>query len=275
MTAQVDILIPTLDRSAALAVMLTSLLTQSFQDFRILISDQSEGPPAEASGELAAVRRVLEMHGIPVRVERHLPRRGMAEQRQFLLDQSSAPYVLYLDDDLILEPYALGNMLQVLRQQGCGFAGTGLIGLSFANDVRPHEQAIEFWEGRVQPEQIIPGSPAWDRYRLHNAANLLHVQNQLQMTPERPRAYKVAWVGGCVLYDAEKLRRAGAFRFWRDLPDEHAGEDVLAQLRVMARFGGCGVLPSGVYHQELPTTIANRQVDAPRVLNPFAELLGE
>jgi hypothetical protein len=34
----------------------------------------------------------------------------------------------------------------------------------------------------------------------------------------------------------------------------------------MSRFGGCGIIPSGVYHQELPTTILNRDVDAPHVL---------
>jgi hypothetical protein len=34
----------------------------------------------------------------------------------------------------------------------------------------------------------------------------------------------------------------------------------------MAKFGGCGLLPSGVYHQELETTIKNREVDAPRTI---------
>ena len=73
-------------------------------------------------------------------------------------------------------------------------------------------------------------------------------------------------IGGCVLFDSEKLRAAGGFDFWRQLPCEHCGEDVLAQLRVMARYGGCGIIPSGAYHMELPTTITGREVDAPRVL---------
>lgn len=34
----------------------------------------------------------------------------------------------------------------------------------------------------------------------------------------------------------------------------------------MARFGGCGLIPSGAYHQELPTTLPCRDVDAPQVL---------
>ena len=74
-------------------------------------------------------------------------------------------------------------------------------------------------------------------------------------------------MGACVLYDVAKLRAAGGYSFWRELPPEHSGEDVLAQLRVMARYGGCGIIPSGVYHQELPTTVTDRRVDAPKVLD--------
>src|SRR5205823_11512291 len=117
----------------------------------------------------------------------------------------------------------------------------------------------------VQPEEITPESPQWDRHRLHNAANLYHVQQRLGLTPDRQRTYKVAWVGGCVLYDTAKLRAAGGFNFWPDLPPQACGEDVLAQLRVMARYGGCGLIPSGVYHQELPTTVPDRSVNAPPV----------
>jgi hypothetical protein len=69
------------------------------------------------------------------------------------------------------------------------------------------------------------------------------------------------------MYDAAKLRAAGGYSFWRELPVEHSGEDVLAELRVMARDGGCGLIPSGVYHQELPTTVVDRRVDAPKVLS--------
>jgi hypothetical protein len=69
-----------------------------------------------------------------------------------------------------------------------------------------------------------------------------------------------------VLFDTDKLRAVGGFGFWRDLPPQHCGENVLAQLRVMARYGGCGIIPSGAFHQELPTTVTAREVDAPHVL---------
>jgi len=84
------------------------------------------------------------------------------------------------------------------------------------------------------------------------------------------RLYKVAWVGGCVLFDTAVLRAAGGFRFWTELADGHVGEDVVAQLHVMALAGGAGLVPSGAWHQEVPTTIPHerRTVDAPYVLFP-------
>lgn len=267
MSATIDVLIPTYNRPAALAVTLATLAAQTFRDFRVVISDQTEGGDPLLAGEVQASIALLRYHGHIVDTHKHLPRRGLAEQRQFLLDQATAPYALFLDDDVLLEPVALRNMLRVLLEHRCGFVGSPLIGLSYLNDYRPHQQAVEFWDGPVQPEIVEPGTPAWQRYQLHNAANQLHVARQYGLTLERFRAYKVAWVGGCVLYDAKKLRAIGGFGFWRELPAEHAGEDVLAQLRVMAHYGGCGIMPTVAYHLELPTTVEDRTVDAPKVLS--------
>jgi hypothetical protein len=73
-----------------------------------------------------------------------------------------------------------------------------------------------------------------------------------------------------VLYDAAALRDVGGFSFWRELPPAHVGEDVLAQLRVIARHG-CGITPSGAYHQELATTVHDRRIDAARLLPVLTE----
>lgn len=262
----IDILIPTYRRSAALAVTLTSLCAQTWRDFRIIISDQTEKSDPLQSGEVKAALRVLQAHGHEVILHKHLPRQGMAEQRQFLLEQATAPYILYLDDDLILEPWVIQSLISTIQAEKCGFVGSALIGLSFQDDVRPQQQQIEFWQGAVQPEIIRSGTPEWERYRLHNAANVYHVQEQLKLTPENSRIYHVAWVAGCVLYNTEHLRDIGGFEFWQDLPLNHCGEDVLAQLRVMAKYGGCAILPSGAYHQELPTTLPDRSQDAPQLL---------
>lgn len=265
----IDVLIPTWERPAALAVTLTALCFQTRSPRRILVSDQSAAA-VEDNAEVRAVSGLLRDRGIETRFLRNLPRRGLAQQRQYLLDHSEAPQVLYLDDDIIVEPWLLETLSRMLSASGCGFVGSAVLGLSWAEDRRPHEQAIEFWDGPPAPETVEPGTPAWGRHRLHNAANLLHVQRRVGATPEDARLYKVAWVGGCVLYDREKLLASGGFDFWAELPSEHAGEDVFAQQRVMARFGGAGLLPSGAYHQELTTTIPDRAFDVPHRLDLVA-----
>lgn len=259
----VDVLVPTFGRPTALAVTLAGLAAQTHPRLRIVVSSQDH---AAFPDEVLAVAGVLRAQGRTVELAHHLPRRGMAEHRQSLLERSTAPYALFLDDDVVLEPDLVGRLVAAIRRERCGFVGSALLGWSFIDDVRPAEQAIELWTGPVRPERVAPDTPAWRRHRLHNAANLLHVARRLDPPRWPPRLYKVAWVGGCVLYDAAILREAGGFEFWRDLPESHAGEDVLAQLRVMTRAGGAGLIPSGAWHLELPTTVRDRSIDAPFAL---------
>jgi GT2 family glycosyltransferase len=260
------VLVPTCNRPAALAVTLTALAAQSTAALRIVVSDQSDGEPVFARPEVQAVLRYLHASGRLVETLRHVPRRGMAEQRAFLLAQARARFCLFLDDDVILEPDLVARLHRTIVAQRCGFVGSALHGLSFRGQVRPEQERIEFWDGQVEPETIRPGSPAWERHHLHSAANLFHLQTRLALEHDRQRQYRVAWIGGCVLFDTARLRDCGGFDFWRALPAEHCGEDVLVQLRVMERYGGCGIIPSGAYHMELPTTVSTREVDAPNVL---------
>jgi GT2 family glycosyltransferase len=264
----VDVLIPTFRRPTALAVTLASLVGQTHPAFRVVVSSQSPEEEPIFAAEADAVARVLRIQGRPVETHRHLPRRGLAEHRQSLLDRVEAPLALFLDDDVILEPDLIDRLVRAIRGSGAGFVGSAVVGLGFDGDVRPHEQAIDFWEGRVEPEAIDPDSPEWARHRLHNAANLHHLRQRLH--PVEDRLYRVAWIGGCVLFDTRCLRAVGGFGFWTQLPTDHAGEDVEAQLRVQARFGGAGLFPSGAYHQELPTTVPDRRVDVPHVMRRSA-----
>jgi len=263
---RLDVLIPTYGRPTALAVTLTSLAAQSQRPLRVVVSDQTEDLDTCALPEIQAILRLIRLQGGEITLHRHLPRRGMAEQRQFLLDQAQSELALFLDDDVILEPDCIERLVETMEAQGCGFVGSAVIGLKYQHVVRPEEEQIEFWNGRVEPELITDQVPAWERYRLHSACNLLHVQQRLGLTRATQRVYRVAWIGGCVLFDVAKLRDAGGFSFWSELPNVHAGEDVLAQLRVMARYGGCGLIPSGAFHQDLVTTIADRRVNAPQYL---------
>ncbi|WP_217370754.1 glycosyltransferase family 2 protein [Nonomuraea antri] len=252
-------LIPTKDRPAALAVTLAGLAAQTSAGFRVVISDQS-GRPASEDPLVAAAIRILGHRGQPVELLRHVPARGLAEQRQFLLDQAERRLVLYLDDDVWLEPDAVEVLLSAIGELNCGFLGYALHGLSYRDDLRPHElEPYEEWDD-VRPERIRRESPAWDRYTLHNASNPLHLAEKT--AKDRPWwPYKVAWIGGCVLYDRARLVECGGFAFWPGVPPDHAGEDVVAELRVMERYGGAGLLPSRAYHLELPTTVVDRSAE--------------
>ncbi|MFD0822984.1 glycosyltransferase, partial [Micromonospora zhanjiangensis] len=215
----------------------------------------------------ATLVRALRHRGRPVLLTRRLPRRGLAEHRAFLLDRSAARYVLCLDDDVWLEPGTVDRLLAAIEELGCGFVGNGLHGLSYLDDVRPETHRLyEPWPGRPTPERVRPDTPAWDRARIHSAANLLHVTAELGLTDGRWQAYKVSWIGGCVLFDRAKLLASGGFDFWPRLDERHQGEDVAVQLAVLERYGGAGVLPSGAYHLESPTTVTERDVEAWEVL---------
>jgi GT2 family glycosyltransferase len=254
--------VPTRNRPVELAVTLAGLAAQRGVDFGVVVSDQSDGPAGFETPSARTLLRVLTAAGRPVRTVRHLPRRGLAEHRAALLARSVARYVLYLDDDVWLEPDAIGRMLAAIAELRCGFVGAAVQGLSYLGDVRPHElEPFERWAGRPTPERVEPGTPAWRRWTLHNAANPTHLARR-HLHGEDWIAYKVAWVGGCVLYDRAALVDCGGFDFWRELPEQHCGEDVVAQQRVMARYGGAGILPTGAYHQESPTTVPDRRNEA-------------
>ena len=267
----IDVLIPTRDRPVELATTLAGLAAQT-GPFDVVVSDQSDGPPAFGTAAAAAVARVLRTQGRRVEFVRHLPRLGLAEHRQSLLDRSTARFVLFLDDDVWLFPGVVARLRTALSTLGCGLVGAAVQGLSYLDDERPEQTAcFEEWPGQVvEPEHVAPGTSAWARSSLHRAANLCHVERRLRLRPDEWRAYKIAWVGGCVLFDRAKLVDSGGFDFWRSLPTEHVGEDVAAQLRVMARYGGAGIVPSGAVHLEAPTTMPIRDVDAPLVLPPAA-----
>ena len=169
----------------------------------------------------------------------------------------------------------MARMLAVIQEEQCGFVGCAATGLDYLDDVRPHEQVIELWEGPVVPEQFDSGSIPWHRQHVNNAANPLHLEQQLVRNDQTVR-YKVAWVGGAnVLFDREKLLEVGGFSWWDQLPPEHAGEEVVVQFLLLNRYGGCGILPSGTYHLGLPTNVPDRKRNATELFDTLLTRLEE
>jgi GT2 family glycosyltransferase len=250
--ATVDVLIPTFNRRESLIFTLSGVVLQTLTDLRVIVADQSDEPVGQ-SPVIQSLRRIVEIRGGSLEVHHRGPPRGIAEQRDFLLRQSSADTVLYLDDDILMESWVVDRLYRVLREQGCGFVGAFPTGISYTDDYRPLDEAVDFWEGPVRPEVVNPGSPAWQRARFHTAANAHHVSQRLPLG--ETRLYKVAWLGACVIYDRAKLLEVGGFSFWSRLPRYHAGEEVLVQNLLMRRWGAAGILPSGTYFSEVPTTV--------------------
>src|SRR5579859_2286639 len=68
----IDVLIPTFRRKTGLAVVLTSLACQTFQDFDVIVSDQTpEGELYLDSIEIQTLARALRWRGHRVSMHRH------------------------------------------------------------------------------------------------------------------------------------------------------------------------------------------------------------
>jgi glycosyltransferase involved in cell wall biosynthesis len=198
----VDILLPTYNRLLSFVMTLSGIASQSLRNLHVIIADQSQHP-AEHSQEVRSLLRVIEARGRSIEYHCRPPIHGIAEQRDFLLNRATAQNVLYLDDDVFMEPWVIEKLLEVLQSERCGFVGAFPAGLSHRDDVRPQQQIVEYWEGSVQPEAIDPASPQWERWQLHRAANHYHVSQSLN--PGEFRLYKVAYysqVPSTVLNDA-------------------------------------------------------------------------
>lgn len=266
--APVIVLIPTADRRPSVAVVLVNLLEQAFTDFDVIVSDQSEDRSVSLDSiEIQTVVRALLYRGHRLALHYHPPRLGMTEQRQFLLDQSRPPFVHCLDDDVALDPFVVGNMARVPREEWRDFVGAAAVEMDFLEDVRPHQRRIELWAEPFAPETI-----SWDRHPVNDAASALHLQQRLVRDGVVLRS-KVAWVGGAsVLYERKKLLTVGGFSLWDRLPPEHAGKEVVVQFPLIRRFGGCGVLPGDTYHLG-PS--ANVPVRTRNATEQFGELIDE
>lgn len=268
--ASVDILLPTYNRLTSLLMTLAGVAAQTHRDIRVIIADQSREPAGDEQ-VVQAAGRVIEARGGCIEWYYRRPVHGIAEQRDFLLKKATADAVLYLDDDVLMESWVVEQLLDVLNAERCGFVGAFPAGLSHLDDVRPEQQIIEYWDGPVSPEVVEPGSPRWERWQLHRAANLYHVSQSL-IREAQPRLYKVAWIASCILYDRAKLLEVGGFSFWSRLPRYHSGEEVLVQNLLMRRWGGCAIVPSGTYYSQVPTTVLN---DAGTVDGHALDLLPE
>ncbi|MET0233757.1 MAG: glycosyltransferase family A protein [Kibdelosporangium sp.] len=113
----VDVLVPTRDRPAELATTLAGLAAQDGLRFRVILSGHAGRPIGLAA---LAMIRALRRQGIPVKTLSGRSCPGLAEQRDSLLQEADAPYVLFLNDDIWLKTGALHQLYTAISTLECG-----------------------------------------------------------------------------------------------------------------------------------------------------------
>ena len=130
---------------------------------------------------------------------------------------------------------------------GVGFDAYGLLGVRLDSGKRRDDGGISFFTTDSRGEPLDDVSEAGAAIKLRVSNSILKHGQQLPAMP-------------VLSYDSTRL-----------LPQTFTGtgfnqrhyvEDVAAQLAVLERYGGAGVLPSGAYHLESPTTVTEREVEA-------------
>jgi glycosyltransferase involved in cell wall biosynthesis len=115
---QVSICIPTYKRPDLLKVALASSLAQTFQDFEIVISDDSPDARTEKLVRGIPANR-------PIRYARNVPRLGQARNVNQLFNLARGEFLVLLHDDDFLAPTALDQLIKPLQENPAVVASFG------------------------------------------------------------------------------------------------------------------------------------------------------
>lgn len=105
----ISVIVPTIGRPASLERLLQSLAIQSYRPFEVLIADGSSSSETESIANQLRWRTLgLEITRIPVSPP------NAVSQRKAAIARSTGEYLLFLDDDVVLEPTCIENMISVI-----------------------------------------------------------------------------------------------------------------------------------------------------------------
>jgi len=94
-----------------------------------------------------AVLRVLRAHGHTIDIHKHLPRRGIAEQRSFVRAGAGEYFLSWTTT--ILEPDVVERMLIAIQEEGCGLLAAPLLGLAILMMSAPMSRKSSFGIGQL------------------------------------------------------------------------------------------------------------------------------
>ena len=116
---EIDIMIANKDRHSELALCLQSLRSQTFQNFNVIIGDESQTPLNNCYYLLYIIER-MKYEGHKMKAVRNHPSFGVCYIRNKLIEEqvkfkTDANLCLRLDDDILLEPDYIHKLLLVLE----------------------------------------------------------------------------------------------------------------------------------------------------------------
>jgi glycosyltransferase involved in cell wall biosynthesis len=190
----ISTIIPTLDRRERLTRTLASLFAQSAVPIEVLVVDASVLPVTPADLPPAPA-------GVQVRCLR-AEQRGAAAQRNQAQRQAAQPFILYMDDDMDLEPGCIAALWSTLQANPrCGGCGTVLTNQQY-HPPGPTMRRILAWLG-CPPAGSLAGrcvGPAL---------------NFLPLPDETSGREEVDWLNlGCTLYRREALPQPALLGFF-------------------------------------------------------------
>jgi GT2 family glycosyltransferase len=198
------VVIPTLNRPGDLTITVRTLLDQTALPLELVIVDQSANDESERQVRALYEKMADQAKHVRLRYMRDPAINGLTMARNVALDQNHCDIVLFLDDDVELEP----DFVECLMQ---GYAeDPDLAGISgIITNYRPGGFVARVWQWL-----FVRGPFRDERRRLYHRADQLRSAGRVAVT---------RFGGGLMSF---RIARTGGLRFDQNLRGPCEGEDV-------------------------------------------------
>ena len=171
--------VPTKDRGIELAILLQSLITQTYTNFDVVIVNDCHSNLLHDNTTLQALFKVLKQLGNNVTILEG-DRKGPHYGRQKILDFADTELILTLDDDVSLEPRCLENLVKVFSEDKDEMIGA--VGIVYLNPHEPIKDQIlpDLSEETLQNLGKIYWEPNGNLFLLGALNIQLHRDNRLK-----------------------------------------------------------------------------------------------
>ena len=258
----------TRNRADALSLSLPLLMSQSRAPEEVIVVDSSDDP----SQNIALIEQINGSSGIPVRFISS--KASMTYQRNIGLESVRSDVVLFPDDDSLLYPDTMADVMDIYDRDESALIG----GVGAGEALTPPPDVLENFQTTYtkKPTDRLKARVSLTRYALEQhfvPDPFIQVaaakQSRLPPPPDWLKgetAHPVPWITGFRMsFRTDVIRRIG---FDEKLGRYALGEDVDAGIGVQNSHYLIGVRTPGVYHHKAPARRSNgRAMGAIQILN--------